>query len=163
MINLVLVSLAILLIYTGIVYYLFKIPESYSGTYYLFKDIGYEWPFTIFCFLTVFTLIAPWMEASSEDYQFLIFLACGSLGFVGAAPLFKIKGSTQMKVHFISAGICIVSSMLWVRLETSYCWIPALGFLGTIYPILKNKSKWLFWIEAASFLTLHIVVLLSIL
>lgn len=85
-----LLSLLTLVAYIGYALKVFGLPASLSDTYYILKDKHRpSWLFQLAMVLCPMLLVPVWLELSSDSVQFLSFLACGGLMFVGTAPLFK--------------------------------------------------------------------------
>lgn len=147
-------SMIILFGYIAFVVAKFGIPNSISDSYYLLGKKG--WMFQITLFVTAFLVMPSLIGASSEDTQFLAFLACAGLIFVGAAPLFK--RTFDSKVHFISAALCCGSLVLWQVFNA--CWVvPIVCFLAVLYPMFKDK-KYMWWLEIATIASAYISLLL---
>lgn len=144
------VSLIIMSIYLGMVLIRFGIPKSISETYYLLGKQG--WLFQVALWGTAFTAVPMLIERSSEDTQFLAFLACAGLAFVAAAPLFKRK--LDGKVHYISAAMCCGGLVLWQVFNA--CWVvPLICFVAIIPPMLfDGKRMW--WLEIATIVSAYV-------
>lgn len=127
----------------GVCYKLKGIPESLSATYYLLGEKG--WLTQLVFILTGIGLLPSWMNESSESLQFLAFLSCGGLMFVGSAPMFRLP--LQGAVHYISAIVCCVSAVLWVILMGYYPIIVCGAFLGLMGYIRFRQPMW--WLEIA--------------
>lgn len=147
-------SMIVLLGYLAFVVAKFGIPKSISESYYLLGKMG--WMFQITLFVTAFLVIPSLIDASTENTQFLAFLACAGLLFVGAAPLFKRE--FDKKVHFIAAVLCCGSLVLWQVFNSSWV-IPALCFCFACYPMMKDK-KYMWWLEIATIVSAYISLLL---
>ena len=143
-------SMIILLGYLAFVVAKFGIPKSISETFYLLGKKG--WMFQITLFVTAFLVVPSLIDASSEDTQFLAFLACAGLIFVGAAPLFK--RTFDNKVHFISAALCCGSLVLWQVFNSSWV-IPSVCFGLVCYPMLRGR-KYIWWIEIATIISAYV-------
>lgn len=142
-------SLIIMFSYLGMVLIRFGIPKSISETYYLLGKQG--WLFQIALWGTAFTAVPMLIERSSEDTQFLAFLACAGLAFVAAAPLFKME--LEGKVHYVSAAICCVGLVLWQVFNA--CWVvPIVCFLAVLIPMVKDK-KYMWWLEIATIVSTY--------
>ena len=170
------IPLTIFLVYViGSCLYLNGIPSSISNTYYLFeeKHKGMGWLFTLFCWSVAFTLLPSLLEVTDESYQFCVFLTCAGMGFVGAAPQFKMDMTGT--VHYVSAAFCMIFSQLWAILTC--WWIPLIIWLiyiiSTTVFMKKHKganlrdkfrqTKPMFWIEVASFTSVFAVIIVSFL
>lgn len=157
---LIIISLLITIVYLTYTIKLFGVPWSISETYYLLekRKKGSGILFTLWTWTAGLPLLVAWLNITSgTDYQFLPFLACGSLMMLGTATQFK-QSLTEM-VHYVSAGICVVSALIWVIL-TGYWYIPFMFLSISILLGFKYK-KWITWIElaalAATYLTLLII------
>uniref|UniRef100_UPI00195B9951 hypothetical protein n=1 Tax=Fusobacterium mortiferum TaxID=850 RepID=UPI00195B9951 len=67
---------------------------------------------------------------------FLSFVACGALGFVGTAPLFK---SHQRDIHFGSAIVCFASAYLWLFLNDLTLAVISVAVLG-LFAFAKKRT-----------------------
>lgn len=85
------------------------IPESLSATYYNLKDKG--WLFQALMVFCGIGLLPSWMNVSSDDWRFIVFLSCAGIVFTGVAPAFKLK--LEGAVHYSAAVVCCVSAILW--------------------------------------------------
>lgn len=163
---LILLSLIIILTYVGIMIYKNKsIPYSISDTFYSLEHK--DW-FGFSMVATALSLMPSILDFTPGNYQFLAFLMCAGLIFVGAAPNFK-KGIDR-PVHIAGASIAGLCSQIWVILTQPYAlflWIPFLigvgikmkkGWDGNLWSSL-TKCKPLFWSEAIAFTTTYIALL----
>lgn len=101
MIWLIVISMLIISLYTGIFCYKNKeIPSSISDTFYALE---HKLWFGITMWSTSLLLMPSLLDYTTESYQFLAFLMCAGLIFVGAAPNFK-KGLDR-PVHIAGASI----------------------------------------------------------
>lgn len=143
-------SMIVLFGYLALVVAKFGIPKSISDSYYLLGNRG--WMFQVTLFLVAFSVMPTLIDKSSEDTQFLAFLSCAGLIFVGAAPFFKRQFDN--KVHFISAAICCGGLVLWQIFNAS--WItPLVCFLALLYPMFKDK-KYMWWLEIATIVSAYV-------
>lgn len=143
-------SLIIMLSYLGMVLIRFGIPKSISETYYLLGKQG--WLFQVTLFSVAFLVVPTLIERSSENTQFLAFLACTGLAFVAAAPLFKME--LEGKVHYVSAAICCGGLVLWQVFNA--CWVvPVVCFLLVLFPMVIDK-KYMWWLEIATIVSAYV-------
>lgn len=143
--------------YIGVIIGLYGIPDSVSETFYLLPK-KFNWLFTFFCW-AVSAIVVPWLNISSENYQFLVFLSVGGLCFVGTAAQFK--EDFVKKVHFGAAAVCLICSQLWIFLATELWWVSLICLAITIGILIFNKFKNdTFWIEMWAFISLFIVLLM---
>lgn len=167
----VLVILSVLCItaYTAVVCIACKgIPDSISETFYKLEHKAW---FTITMFATAFFLVPAILEVTPASYQFVAFLACVGLCFVGAAPNFK--EGIEKKVHTAGAIICIVFSQVWVALTCPwllFVWLAYIAYTG--FSIKKNwKGNFIsafystnptFWIEITALISTYVTLFLEI-
>ena len=154
----VFIAFVIYLIYNGVVIHLFGIPRSLSETYYLYKNkkelLKNLFPITM---VGLALLLAPaWLEITfGNSFQFLAFLAIGSIIFTGAVPTFK-NSTMEDKIHSISALFSAICSILWVIFGCRmWFFIPMWLLICVLISVLTkswNKAK-VFWIETMVFLT----------
>lgn len=135
-----------LLLYIVIMIYKYGIPTSISETYYSLKH-KYWFGFTMI--ITAITLFISLIDV--VNMQFLLFLSCVGLIFVGIAPNFK--ESFERPVHVTGAVLSLMCSQLLIAFNSwtiLLLWIPYLLF----YYFIKNK---LFWAEVISFTTIFLL------
>ena len=148
MIYLYLLSLILLTIYIMYAVSVCGVPWSLSDTYYQLKKRGRPaWMFQAAMIVPAMLLMPVWIDRSTENLQFLAFLSCGGLMFVGSAPLFKEE--FQSKVHYTGTAIAGLATILWVCLSGMW-WLPSVAFPIAGIIMLKYQ-KWLFWAEMAAF------------
>lgn len=139
-----------------------KVPIHLSQGYFILKN---RWIFIVFMFLLMFITIIPLMEVIPSSYQFLVFLTCGSIGFIGASPNFK--EDLEGKVHEYSAYIAIFSSQILVYLCQPLILLSWLILIICIliYYCLKDTlkdSNLLFWIETTAFLNIYLLMFIML-
>lgn len=156
MVTLLIVSITLFVSYIGYTVGMYGIPASISDTYYRLGKRG--WLFTLFCLAESSLLVASFIEASKEEYQFLAFIASASLAFVGSAPLFK--EDYNRNIHYVSAGICALASLVW-QVLMSFWYVPLITFLGGVIVLACLKfKKPVFWMEMCAFISTYITLLL---
>lgn len=129
--------------FVSYIIYRYGIPESISDSYYLLERRGTL--FTIFCWILSVTMI---YHGDEPTYPFL--LSGVGLAFVGAATMFKWKGSGTDVVHYIGAVIGIVGAFIGIGYELSA--IPGLVFLSIQCVIMiSGMNNKIFWIEIVAF------------
>ena len=146
------VSMIVLFGYLAFVVAKFGIPQSISDTFYLLGKKG--WMFQVALAATAFCVVPSLINASSENTQFLAFLACAGLAFVAFAPLFKMD--LEGKVHFVSAYICCGSLALWQVFNTSWV-IPAVCLALVAIPMIKDR-KYMWWLEVATIVSAYVSI-----
>lgn len=137
------ISLIILLVMT-IAYHvtLPGIPESISETSYL-KNRK-PWMFSAYCLLTGLTLIIPWIEATPETWQFLVFFSCLGMMFAGVTPFFKSK--FEAPIHYTSGAISVATWIAWMLLVGNpWHLLICVVLYGVICTF--NYKNWIYWAE----------------
>lgn len=155
--------LSMLLLISYIVYAMSVIkavPWSISDTYYqLEKRFRPKWLFQLAMIAPAMLLLPAWLDCSPSNIQFLSFLSCGGLVFVGAAPCFKLD--LDGSVHYTATAVCGLSAILWMCL-VGVCYIPLVCFMAAGY-LIYRYNKPMFWIECAAFVSTYLSVLTTIL
>lgn len=159
MIYLYLISLIFLTIYIVYAVRMCGVPWSLSDTYYQLKKRNRPaWLFQMTMIIPAMLLMPVWLECSTDNTQFLAFLACGGLIFVGMAPLFREE--FQSKVHYAGTAIAGMATILWVCFSGMW-YLPVVAFpIAGI--IMLRYRKWLFWAELAAFVCAYAGVLISL-
>lgn len=138
------------------------IPSSISATFY---KLRYKAWFTITMFLTAGLLMPVILVITPEDYQFVAFLACIGMMFVGVAPNFR--EGIDKKVHTTGAVLCILFSQVWVLLTCPWILLVWIAYLAyTVWAIKKNwkgnfisaylLTKPMFWVEITALLATYL-------
>lgn len=159
MIYLYLLSLIVLTIYIMYAVRMCGVPWSLSDTYYQLKKRNRPaWLFQMAMIIPAMLLMPVWIDRSTDDLQFLAFLSCGGLMFVGSAPLFKEE--FQGRVHYTGTVIAGLATILWVCLSGMW-YLPAVAFPVAGIIMLRYR-KWLFLAEMAAFVCAYAGILISI-
>lgn len=152
----------------GIMFVYRGIPQSVSDSYYLLPKkiripVFYGW-----ILLVAVPLMISWLEVSDgQSLQFLVFLACAGLCFVGAAG--DYKQSLTKEVHVGGALVCVISSILWVFIYTKI-WpftfmylllftlfgLNAKGIVGGINGPKQASNSVMFFLELVAFLSAYL-------
>ncbi len=145
------ISIAVFIAYLSAIMLRYGVPASISDSYYVLGDNTLlSSLFTWFCWLTAITLLPYWLDNGGG---FLSFVACGALGFVGTAPLFK---SHQRDIHFGSAIVCFASAYLWLFLNDLTLAVISVAVLG----LFAFAKKRMFWWEVTAFATIYLSLIL---
>lgn len=154
---LILLSLAIILTYVGLMIFRNGVPYSISDTYYSLEHKAW---FGFSMIATALLLMPAILERTPESCQFLAFLMCVGLCFVGAAPNFKV--GLDRPVHIVATLISALCSQVWVVL-THPClllvWVAWILYVGVRLKQAWNGDLWysfvsckpLFWAEVVAF------------
>ncbi len=162
LIMIILVAILILLIYTLVMIKIGgSIPPSLSASVFNIPN-NKRWIWTVVLFAVCFLCVPTYIEKTSENTQFLAFLAIAGLAFVGAAPLVKFSDyKIQFRVHEVGAIICAVCSQLLLMFNQPLLlllWIPFI-----IIRLIINFKKWktmIFWGEMVCFSSTFIYCLI---
>ena len=145
------ISIAVFIAYLSAIMLRYGVPASISDSYYVLGDNTLlSSLFTWFCWLTAITLLPYWLDNGGG---FLSFVACGALGFVGTAPLFR---SHQRDIHFGSAIVCFASAYLWLFLNDLTLAVISVAVLG----LFAFAKKRMFWWEVTAFATIYLSLIL---
>lgn len=121
-----------------------RIPSCLSATYYLLPK--HKGLFQAAMIAGGLLALPAWIEASPDTWQFLAFLGCAGLIFLGAAPAFleKLEG----KIHYTATAIAALAAILWLVFGSKWGWIPLVGFTLCAIPFInKMPENWLFIAE----------------
>jgi hypothetical protein len=165
---LTIISMLVIAAYTAAVCVKTKgVPYSISATYYYLE---HKLWFMATMWLTAGLLMPAILEVSKPNTEWIAFLSCAGMFFVGSAPNFK--DDYESKIHSAGAIICIAGSQLWVALNLWPMLLVWLAYVGyTALSIAKEKegtfwykfyqSKPMFWIEIAALLSTYFTVLFN--
>lgn len=129
--SLVVLSAIIYMLYIcHTIYKIKKIPKSLSDTYYAHVS----WLFPTVMTLTGMLLLPHWLDVTKDsNLQFLSFLACIGIIFVGTAPDFK-NDNNEYIIHmvcaYLAAGFAVVSI---VFVMGNWVYIPIILLFSVIY------------------------------
>lgn len=171
---LVLVSLLIFAAYNTAVLRVFDVPKSLSESFYLWnskkKHLGFM--FTGMMFIMAMALMPAWLELGevvsswSSNLNVLAFLACASIGFVGAAPAFR-SNKLEGTVHEVAAKLAAAASLAWCLVV---CWqimyVPLItaGLVAVGGWVTKTwKSASVYWLEMMAFGATFVTVIVELL
>lgn len=145
------ISISVFVLYLSAIILYRGVPASISESYYVLGENKLlSSLFTWFCWLTAISLLPYWLDNGGG---FLSFVACGALGFVGTAPLFK---SHQRDIHFASAIVCFLSAYTWLFINDLTLAVISVGVLG----LFAFAKKRMFWWEVTAFATIYTSLIL---
>ena len=160
---LIILSFIIITSYVGVMVYRKGIPYSISDTYY---SLEHKVWFGFSMITTALLLMPSILDRTPENLQFIAFLMCAGLCFVGAAPNFK--SGLERPIQIVSTSISAVCSQIWLSLViTPYSLLVWLIWLSYEVIMLKKicnghfinsfiQTKPLFWAEVIAFLSVYI-------
>lgn len=133
--ELIILSLIVIASYVGVMIRRNGIPYSISDTYYSLEHKAW---FGFSIISTALLLMPSILERTPESYQFLAFLMCAGLCFVGVAPNFKT--GLDRPVHIVATSIAALCSQVWVVLAQP--WIMVLWIVYVMWIVFNfNKSS----------------------
>ena len=149
----ILIAILILIIYTiTLIKIGGQVPPSLSASVFNIPT-NKRWIWTVVLFAVCFLCVPTYIEKTSENTQFLAFLAIAGLAFVGAAPLVKFSDDKmQFRVHEIGAIVCAACSQIHLVFNNFwllFAWIIYLGLFawytkdsGETWNTWKTKIFW---------------------
>lgn len=149
------IMLIVFFSYVGYIWAKYGVQTSISQSYYVLpKNI--QFLMTFFCWGFAF----PAMILGSSG---LMFLAGAGIAFVGAAAAFQ--ETMTHEVHMIGAGVGVAASQLAIILQY-HMWPISVAFaVISLLLLLFRKQieyKHIWWIEIAAFISICIVLGISI-
>lgn len=169
MMGLVFISMLVIAAYTLAVCVKQKcVSYSISATFY---KLAHPYWFMATMWLTAGLLMPAVLEASKPGTEWMAFIACAGMFFVGAAPNFK--DSFEGKVHTAGAVICVAGSQLWVAFNCPWALLVWVAWL--VYTVVYMsrhvsasivsdfiRTRPMFWIEIAALVATYLSVLLNL-
>lgn len=164
---LIFLSLAIITSYVGVMIFRNGIPYSISDTFY---SLDHKVWFGFSMISSALLLMPAILDRTPESYQFLAFLMCAGLCFVGVAPNFK--AGMDRPVHIVATTIAALCSQAWVALTLPWVllvWIAWLAYVGIRLRQVWDGNWWysfvkckpLFWAEVIAFGMVYTVLLMT--
>lgn len=145
-----------------------SVPYSISATFY---KLNHPYWFMATMWITAGLLMPAVLEASKPGTEWMAFLACAGMFFVGAAPNFK--DSFEGKVHTAGAVLCVAGSQLWVAFNIP--WYLLIWVVWLVYTVVYMsrhvsdsiisdflRTRPMFWIETTALSTTYLSVLLEL-
>lgn len=141
----------------------FGVPDMVSDVYYQLQGCtgsevvsdkrrrNYGWVFTLVMFVSAILMLIPLLDCG-KGIQFLAFLGCAGLMFVGAAPNYVDKDTFPIhKGGAITAAIGCVGWCASINLAPTL--LLAIAVLIIYFPpAAKPKAVGYYWAEVAAFL-----------
>ena len=145
----------------------FGVPTMVSDVYYQLQNcagsevIGdkrkqnYGWVFTLIMFVSAILMLIPLLD-SGKGIQFLAFLGCGGLMFVGFVP--RYLDSAEHIIHKSAAITAAIGCVGWCASVNIIPTILLAIAVLIIYfpPAKKPKSVGYYWAEVAAFLDVYL-------
>jgi hypothetical protein len=157
MLTILSISVLLFALYIITIIALFGVPASISDSFYLLKGKkkGTEYFFTMWCYAVAITMmVIIFSKSEGKWFQFFGLFAGGGLGFVGTATMFK---SSEKVIHYVSAALCAVSSILWI-IFSGY-WLITIVIFGLSAIIITSQyKKSMFFLEIACFISMYLTL-----
>lgn len=145
----------------------FGVPAMVSDVYYQLQNcagsevIGdkekrnYGWVFTLIMFASALLMLVPLLE-SGKGIQFLAFLGCAGLMFVGFAPHYL--NSAEHIIHKTAAITAAIGCVGWCSsVNLAPTLLLAIAVLIIYFPPAKKPdSVGYYWAELAAFLDVYL-------
>lgn len=140
------------------------VPNSISATFY---KLEHPYWFMATMWLTAGFLMPAILEVSTDNSQFLAFIACVGMFMVGATPNFKEE--FEGNIHTAGAIMCIVGSQLWAAFNCGWCLLVWVAYVVyTVVMMTRHvsdsiisdflRTKPMFWIEIAALVGTYLCV-----
>ena len=138
----IIIAILIVLVYTLVMIKIGgSIPPSLSASVFNIPT-NKRWIWSIVLFAVCFLCVPTYIEKTSENTQFLAFLAIAGLAFVGAVPLVKFSyDKMQFIIHEVSAIICAVCSQLILVFNCHLALLSWIPFI--VYGFIKGWNTWI--------------------
>lgn len=146
----------------------FGIPDMMSDVYYQLQRctgsevIGdkrkrnYGWVFTLVMFVSSLLMLVSLLD-SGKGVQFLVFLGCAGLMFVGVAPNYVNKDT--LPVHKCGAIVAAIGCVGWCSsVNLAPTLLLAIAVLIIYFPPAKKPKVIIgyYWAEVAGFLDMYL-------
>lgn len=156
MVTLAIISAIVFALYLIAMAKLHGIQPSISDNYYVSR---HPWTFTLVMWLVAFTMMPAMIEATSETWQFTVFLSCAGIAFVGAAAAYR--QSLTNTVHIAGAAAAGLFSIVWAY--TICPPLPSVAILTAAYILLAVRRHKIYWAEITAFAMTYLTYFVSLL
>ena len=153
--TLAIISAILFAIYLFCMAKLHGVQPSISDNYYVSK---HPWTFTLAMWTVAFMMLPPMLSATTETFQFAVFLSCVGIAFVGAAAAYK--QSMTNTVHTIGAVIAALFAIIWAY--TICPPLPTIAILAVVNILLSKASNKIYWIEIIAFIVTYLTYFVSL-
>ena len=132
------------------------VPISLSDTYYLWN----KWVFPSVMWFTGFVLLPYWLEyTTNTNWEFLPFISCLGVVFVGALPNIRTD-RVEYKIHMFCAylaSLAAIISMVFICGE--WYVFPIITIVNFICFFKEIKNKYTFLLELSIFASVFYTLL----
>lgn len=113
-----------------------------------------KWMFPIAMISSALLILPYWLEVNTQ-FQFLAFISCAGIVFLGAAPLFK---NEDRKIHITAVFVAGISALIWALITN---WVVTC-ILAVIMGILMLvfKKYWALIMELSMFVCIYLMLLI---
>ena len=165
---LTIISMLVIAIYTVAVCIKQRgIPYSISATFY---KLNHPYWFKVTMWFTAGLLLPAVLGTSKTGTEWMAFLACAGMFFIGATPNFKDE--FEGKVHDVGAVLCVADSQLWVAFNNH--WYLLIWVIWLVYTVVYMsrhvsdsiisdflRTRPMFWVEVVALITTYLVIFLK--
>lgn len=120
------------------------------GTPYCLSDTAYTVGKGIFASAMIAVAICLWLpliEATADEWQFLVFLSFAGIAILAVSP-YK-DSDFNYKLHYIGTCIAMVAVLsLWAARGV---WIVPISAISAVIELRILTDKWLLWVELMMF------------
>ena len=120
------------------------------GIPYCLSDTAYTVGKGIFASTMITVAICLWlplMEATAEEWQFLVFLSFSGIAILAVSP-YK-DSDFNYKLHYVGTCIAMVAVLsLWV---VRGAWVVPIATISLGLTLREITDKWLLWVELMMF------------
>lgn len=129
------------------------------GIPYCLSDTAYTVGKGIFASAMIAVSICLWlplMEATADEWQFLVFLSFAGIAILAVSP-YK-DSDFNYKLHYIGTCIAMVAVLsLWAARGA---WIVPIATISLGLTLREITDKWLLWVELIMFATIFLYTFL---
>lgn len=120
-----------------------------------------KWAFPVAMVSCAVLALPYWLEVSNCRYQFLAFLSCAGVVFMGVEPLFKWEDRLP---HILSVCVAGVSAFIWAVLTdwvASCALLVVMAVLTLMYTNNWVKTYWVLVVELGLFVLIYSMLLFT--
>lgn len=150
MIWLLYISIVVFVAYCSFAFSKCGITTTLSETHYHLP----KWIFPVAMISCSILALPYWLEVSNTNYQFLAFLSCAGIIFLGVAPFFKDEDKI---LHMTAVYISCISAFIWAILTN---WVVPCGLMVVMgVLIFLYRKYWALIAELGLFICIYLMLL----